>query len=140
MLAVPQFGLLDELTELKKASEAEEKLDRERGLISVADEPVRLSEKTRRNAFLTKRSQGPTFGEMAASDLTAAISDAESANAIGDEGQKVVLDAGVAAKAKEATAAIEEAAFAFDAASSALYPSEESDVRRKLRAAVQSAK
>ena len=139
MLAVPQFGLLDELTELKKASEAEEKLDRESGLTRVADEPVRLSQKIRRNIFLTKRSQDPSLGETAASDLITALSDAESANAIGDEGQNVLLDAGVAAKAREATAAIEEAAFAFDAASSVLYPSQENEVRKKLRAAVQSA-
>ena len=80
-----------------------------------------------------------TGGEVAASDLEGMISEATSANTIGEEAAKVALDAAIAAKAKEANAVIKEAAFAFDAASSNLDPPELNDVRQKLRAAVQSA-
>ena len=144
---MPQFGLLDELTELKKASEAEEELNLQRDII--AEEPVKLSQRfssgKHGSVFLRKRGQGLalaediTGGEVAASDLEGMISEATSANTIGEEAAKVALDAAIAAKAKEANAVIKEAAFAFDAASSNLDPPEVNDVRQKLRAAVQSA-
>ena len=132
---VPQFGLNDELTELKKASLAERDL-------SLVEEALAGRPSVRRAAtFLAKKSQTmktePDAG-AAAGELEGAIEKADAANQMGSgSGEAASLDPALAATAKKATDLLTSAAFAWDVVTNIHATPEELDVLKQLRSAVQ---
>ena len=130
---VPQFGLNDELTELKKASLAERDL-------SLVEEALAGRPSVRRAAtFLAKKSQTlePDAG-AAAGELEGAIEKADAANQMGSgSGEAASLDPAIAATAKKATDLLTSAAFAWDVVTNIHATPEELDVLKQLRSAVQ---
>ena len=134
---VPQFGLNDELTELKKASLAERDL-------SLVEEALAGRPSVRRAAtFLAKKSQTmktePDAGAAAAAgELEGAIEKADAANQMGSgSGEAASLDPAIAATAKKATDLLTSAAFAWDVVTNIHATPEELDVLKQLRSAVQ---
>lgn len=141
---VPQFGLLDELTELKDASDAEEDLNQQNEI--AVEEPSSFVMRPA-SSFLAKRirlsalSRGP--GE-AVDDVEGMISKANAANsgiADGSEPNGIDLDAAMAAAAKEATDKLTSMALKFDEAMHPPgtifgFPPEEAKVYERLRTAV----
>ena len=132
---VSQFGLNDELTELKKASLAERDL-------SLVEEALAGRPSVRRAAtFLAKKSQTmktePDAG-AAAGELEGAIEKADAANQMGSgSGEAASLDPALAATAKKATDLLTSAAFAWDVVTNIHATPEELDVLKQLRSAVQ---
>ena len=132
---VPQFGLNDELTELKKASLAERDL-------SLVEEALAGRPSVRPAApFLAKKSQTlePDAGAAAAAgELEGAIEKADAANQMGSgSGEAASLDPAIAATAKKATDLLTSAAFAWDVVTNIHATPEELDVLKQLRSAVQ---
>ena len=130
---VPQFGLNDELTELKKASLAERDL-------SLVEEALAGRPSVRPAApFLAKKSQTlEPDASAAAGELEGAIEKADAANQMGSgSGEAASLDPALAATAKKATDLLTSAAFAWDVVTNIHATPEELDVLKQLRSAVQ---
>ena len=128
---VPQFGLMDELTELKKASLAERDLN----LVQQ-----QAAGHARRSATFLARRGGSigTEAAEAATELEGAIEKADAANQVGGAGaDEVSLDPALAATAKKATDLLKSAAFAWDVVTNIHATPGELDVLKQLRSAVQ---
>ena len=128
---VPQFGLLDELSELKKASLAERDLN-------LAQQAAAGSAR-RAAAFLARKSQTlGTDATEAATELEEAIGKADAANQFGGAGaEETSLDPAIAVTATKATELIKTAAFAWDVVTNIHATPEELDVLSQLRSAMQ---
>ena len=128
---VPQFGLMDELTELKKASLAERDLN--------LAQHAGMGRMRRPAAFLARRGGSiGTDATEAATELEGAIEKADAANQVGGAGaDEVSLDPALAATAKKATDLLKSAAFAWDVVTNIHATPEELDVLKQLRSAVQ---
>jgi len=126
---VPQFGLMDELTELKKASLAERDLNFVRELDSGR----------RPAAFLARKSRSVgTDAAEAAAELEGEIAKADAANQVGGAGaDEVSLDPAIGGASKKATDLLKSAAFAWDVVTNIHATPAELDVLKELRSAVQ---
>ena len=143
---VPQFGLMDELTKLKEASDAEEALNQQQ---EIASEEHNVLVARRGSSFLMKKNtlgslaHGPNEAVHELEDMVSEVNAANAGIAEGSESKVVDLDAEMAAAAKEATDKLTSMALKFE---EAMYPPgtslgfspEEAEMHEKLRVAMSS--